>query len=454
MIACPQTPFARRLSNTPLFLSICSVLLGNCLALPCGAQPATDGAAAARTLSLKECVQLALRQNPDVLLARLDQRESALRSQRIADPFSLKLGVGSGLAYSSGFPMNVGGSGPSIINAQASMTIFDRPARYRIAEARERAKGDLLTEREKQEAAALAITSQFLDAEALTLAERSLHAEIASMERIVAIRGQQLKEGRAIPLDLKRAQASLAAVRYRLREMDTASRRAQAQLGFLLGLDAGEPVRPSPEERAAPVTPTDPTAAAAEAVGSSAEVKRLEVYLAANRFRAKSAAAAHWPVIRLVSQYSMFSKFNNYDDYYNRFDRHNGQVGASFELPLFNGSAAKAEQSEAGIEAERLRLNLQTAQRRVSLEAADATRAAQDANAYREVAALDLEAAREHVSVMLALVNEGKAKVEDLEEARSEENRKWVEYYRSRAAAERAAYDLLHKTGRLLAWFQ
>ncbi|MCL4783813.1 MAG: TolC family protein [Bryobacterales bacterium] len=454
MIAFPQTPFARRFSKKPLVLSLCGWLLGSWLVLPCGAQAATDGATAARTLSLKECVRIALRQNPDVLLARLDHRESVLRGQRVADPFSLKLGVGSGLAYSSGFPMNVGGSGPSLINAQASMTIFDLPARYRVAEARERAKGDLITEREKQEAAALAIASQFLDAEALTLVERSLHAEIASLERIVAIREQQLKEGRAIPLDVKRAHASLAAARYRLRETDTASHHAQAQLGFLLGLDSGEQVRPSPEERAAPVAPADPASAASEAVGSSAEVKRLEVYLAANRFRAKSAAAVHWPVIRLVSQYSMFSKFNNYDDYYNRFDRHNGQVGASFELPLFNGGAAKAEQSEAGVEAERLRLNLRTAQHRVSLEAADATRRAQDANAYREVAALDLEAAREHVSVVLARVNEGKAKVEELEEARSEENRKWVEYYRSRAAAERAAYDLLHKTGRLLAWFQ
>lgn len=449
MIPSPHKRFARSFSSATLF-----VLIVCWLTPPGEAQSAGEPEAGARTLSLKECVQLGLRQNPDVLLARLEQQESALRIQQVSDPFSLKLGVGSGLAYTSGFPMNVGGSGPSIINAQASMTVFDRPARYRVAEARERAKGDLLTEREKQAAAALAITNQFLNAEALTLAKRSLQAEIASMERIVAIREQQLREGRAIPLDAKRAQAALAAARYRLRDTDTASRLAQAQLGFLLGLGSGEAVQPSAEERPAPSTPSDPEAAAAEAVESSAEVKRLEVNLAANRYRAKGADAARWPVIRLVSQYSMFSKFNNYDDYYNRFDRHNGQIGASFELPLFTGSAAKAERSEASVEAERLRLNLQTAQRRASIDAANAARVAQDAKAYQEVAALDLEAAREHVSVLLALVNEGKAKVEALEEARAGENQKWVEYYRSRASAEQAAYDVLHKTGRLLAWFQ
>lgn len=274
------------------------------------------------------------------------------------------------------------------------------------------------------------------------------------MERVVEIREKQLQEGRVLPLDAKRARASVAAARYRLREMETASARAQAQLGFLLGLESGEPVVPVKEDRAAPAAPPDPEAAAAEAVEASTEVKRLKVELAANRFRVKGANATHWPVIRLVSQYSMFSKFNNYDDYYNRFERHNGQVGASFELPLFSGSAAKAEQSQATVEAERLRLNLQTAERRASLEAADAARVAQDAKAYQEAASLDLEVAREYVSVLLARVNEGKAKLEELEEARSEENRKWAEYYRSRASAERASYDLLHKTGGLLAWFQ
>lgn len=450
MIASLFAIFVRRL---PAALPVLCLLFG--LSLLCSAQRVPDAAAAPpRALSLKECVQLALQQNPDILLARLDQQESAVRIRQIGDPYSLKLGVGSGLAYTSGFPMNVGGSGPSIINAQASMTLYDRPLQYRIAEARERAKGDLLTEREKQSAVALEIAHQYLDAEMLTLAKQSLNAEIASLERVLSIREQQLKEGRALPLDAKRARASIAAARYRLREMETSAARAQAQLSFLLGLEGGVPIAPVKEERPAPETPKDPEAAAAEAVESSPEVKRLEVYLAANRFRVKGANSSHWPVVRLVSQYSMFSRFNNYDDFYNRFERHNGQVGASFELPLFTGSAAKAEQSEATIEAERLRLNLQTAQRRVALEAADSARVAQDAKAYQEVAALDLEATRENVSVLLARVNEGKARLEELEEARSEENRKWVEYYRSRASAEQAIYSLLHKTGRLVAWFQ
>lgn len=447
MIAFRVRASARRLM--PLLIAL---FMGG---YPCmlRAQHATD-TAAVRTLSLKECVQLALRQNPDMLLSRLEHQESALRARQLGDPFSLKLGVGSGLAYTTGFPMSVGGSGPSIINAQASMTLFDGSLRYRVAEARERGKGVAFADQEKQSAIALEVARLYLDMEALALTEASLRTELASLGRIFDIREQQVAEGQALPLDAKRARVAVAAARYRLKEIETASARARTQLGFLLGLENGVGVAAAKEERAAPAAPADPDSAGREAVEASPELKRLEIDLAANRFRLKSANASRWPIVRLVSEYAMFGKFNNYSDYYNRFERHNAQLGASFELPLFTGSALKAEKSEATVEAERLRLNIETARKRIALEAADAARVAGDAKAYRDVAALDLEASQEQVSVLLARVDEGQAKIEDLEMARSEVSRKQAEYYRSQASAEQALYAVLHKTGDLVAWFQ
>lgn len=409
---------------------------------------------AVRMMSLKECVQLALRQNPDLLLSRLENQESALRARQLGDPFSLKFGVGSGLAYTTGFPMSVGGSGPSIINAQASMTLFDSSLRYRLAEARERGRGAVFGDQEKQAAITLEIARLYLNVEALSHAEASMRAELASLDRVHAIRQQQAAEGHVLPLDVKRASLALAAARYRMKETQTSLARAQAQLAFLLGMENGARVAVVEEERQMPELPADPEDAGRRAVEASLELKRLETDLAANRFRLKSAGAAHWPVIRLVSEYAMFGKFNNYSDYYNRFERHNAQLGASFELPLFTGSAAKAEKSEAAVETERLRLSVATAKKRIALEAADAARVAEDARAYRDVAGLDLEAAREQVDVLLARVDEGQAKIEDLEAARSELTRKQAEYYRSRASAEQALYELLHKTGNLVAWFQ
>ena len=77
-------------------------------------------------MTLRQAVDLALRQNPDIALARLDE-DKARQGIRIAHgPFIPRITVGSGLAYSDGFPMSIEGSAPSIVQAQAAQFLFNR----------------------------------------------------------------------------------------------------------------------------------------------------------------------------------------------------------------------------------------------------------------------------------------------------------------------------------------
>ncbi|HJT89412.1 MAG TPA: TolC family protein, partial [Bryobacteraceae bacterium] len=55
------------------------------------------------TMTLRQAVETALKQNPDVLLARLDQEKARQAIRQARDPFTPRLVVGSGLAYSNGF---------------------------------------------------------------------------------------------------------------------------------------------------------------------------------------------------------------------------------------------------------------------------------------------------------------------------------------------------------------
>ena len=48
------------------------------------------------TLTLSQALARALDQNPDVMLARLEVQRSKAQIEQTRDPFSLKLGVGSG----------------------------------------------------------------------------------------------------------------------------------------------------------------------------------------------------------------------------------------------------------------------------------------------------------------------------------------------------------------------
>ena len=55
-------------------------------------------AAETRTLTLKQAVDLALEQNPDLVLARLDEVKANQAVRAARDPFIPKVYVGSGLA--------------------------------------------------------------------------------------------------------------------------------------------------------------------------------------------------------------------------------------------------------------------------------------------------------------------------------------------------------------------
>ena len=62
--------------------------------------------------TLKESVDRAVRQSPDILMARFDEAKAVENVLQVKDPFTPKLVVGSGLAYTSGFPMSIEGLRP------------------------------------------------------------------------------------------------------------------------------------------------------------------------------------------------------------------------------------------------------------------------------------------------------------------------------------------------------
>ena len=76
-------------------------------------------AAEVHTLTLKEAVDKALSRNPEVVMARMDEMKSQAAIHIARDPFITRLGVGSGLAYSNGFPLSIEGSAPAAFQGKA-----------------------------------------------------------------------------------------------------------------------------------------------------------------------------------------------------------------------------------------------------------------------------------------------------------------------------------------------
>jgi outer membrane protein len=67
-----------------------------------------------------------------------------------------------------------------------------------------------------------------------------------------------------------------------------------------------------------------------------------------------------------------------------------------------------------------------------------------------DVARLDLEVAREQLSVNLAQMQEGRLSLREVEEARIAENGKWIAFYDAQYAMEKAHWGVLRLTGDLV----
>ena len=404
-----------------------------------------------RTITLREAVDLALKQNPDIALARLDETKAGAAIRVMRDPFVPKIAVGSGLAYSSGIPMSIEGSTPSIIQAQASQSIINRQQTNLVAQARENARGAAIDTAAKREAVVLRTALVYLDAERTTRMAETARKQVDSLQRVAETVRLRVNDGRELPIEAKRAELNLARARQRQHALESDQRYAGSLLASILGLDTNQEIRVAVEERAPAPLAAGEEACAEAALASSKEVRRLESALTAKGFEVRADKSAKLPRLELVAQYALLGRYNNYQEFFAKFQRHNGEIGVSFQVPLFAGIAADAMAAQAESESAKLRLELQAARNRIAMDARRLYQQAKNAESARDVARLDLEVTRDQLSVLLAQMEEGRASLKQVEEARLAEDDKWLAFVESSYAVETARLNLLHQTGELLA---
>jgi hypothetical protein len=91
---------------------------------------------------------------------------------------------------------------------------------------------------------------------------------------------------------------------------------------------------------------------------------------------------------------------------------------------------------------------------RIALDTRKAFQDVKRAESGREVAKLDLDLTREQLSILLAQMDEGRATLRQVEEARSAETEKWMAFYDAESVVERARLNLLKQTGTIVAALQ
>src|SRR5882762_9332904 len=146
-------------------------------------------------MTLRQAVDRALEQNPDIALARLDEQKAQQAVRLTKAPFSPRIDAGSGLAYSSGFPMSIEGAAPSIVQARATAFVFNRQQSYLVAEARENARGASIATSSKRDEVAFRTASLYLDAQRAARLGDLARKEIESIQKVQQAVDDRVKEG-------------------------------------------------------------------------------------------------------------------------------------------------------------------------------------------------------------------------------------------------------------------
>jgi outer membrane protein TolC len=278
----------------------------------------------------------------------------------------------------------------------------------------------------------------------------SLQLEVENLKRAGAATGLQVEEGRRLPIENKRVAVDLARASQRSESLSDDLDYAEASLAVVLGYSATDRVLPKAEERATFEVPATEQAAIELALQNSRDIRKLESQLQAKGFEVKEAQATRLPVIDLVAQYELLAK-TDYEGFFNRFQRNNGELGVSIQIPLLLGSASKALASQAQTDILELRTQMGQVRNRIQLDTEKSFRDLQKATSAEKVARLDLDYTRDRVSMLLAQLGEGRATEQQVDDARLTEQEKWIALYDAQHLVENARLDLLRQTGTLQA---
>lgn len=402
------------------------------------------------TLTLRQAVELAMKQNPDIALARLDEEKARAAIRVARDPFLPRVVLGSGLAYSYGYPMSIEGSAPSVVQANAVQYLFNRPQSLAVAQAKEDARGAALATTSKRDEVAYRTAALYLDAERAARIGALVQKDAESRQSLLETVRAQVQEGRALPLAAKEAALQIAQARQLAEDLEDQLTGAETALAVVLGYSATDRVRPVEQERAAPPLPGSEAEAMQSALESNKDLRRLQSQIMSKELEIRGQKAQRLPRADLVAQYGLFATFNNYQSYFKSFQRNNAQLGVSFQLPVFTpgvGSIMAQTQTEVS----RLKIDLNNQRNRISSDIQQSFRDLKKAETASEVASLDLEVARESLSLKLAQMQEGRQTLGDVETARILENQKWIAFYDSHYATEKARWNVLRLTGNLVA---
>ena len=412
---------------------------------------AASAAANTHPLTLQQALELAARQNPDVTLARLDEQHAEAGIRIAQDPFRPKVILGSGAAYTYGYPNTIEGSAPAIFQITTQQSLLNRPKTFQVAASRELARGAEFAAQAKTDDVAYQTADLFLTASQIEHQFEALSGQLPSLQKVIDTVAAAVSEGTELPLELKRARVNLASSEQQLGAARLDQEYYETMLAVVVGYPATDRVKPVESDTSAVGTPVSESEAADIALRNNRQLREMQSNILAKEMDLRSYKAARLPQVDLVAQYALFAKYT-YQQYFpsNRFQRNNFQLGAAISVPLLVGYGRGGYMQQSQTDIQKLRIQTDQLRNRILTETRRSYQQWQKAVSIRDLARMKLDLARQELTVRLAQNAEGRTPLRELEQARIDESNLWMELYDSEAQVTRAKLAILRQTGTLV----
>jgi len=425
-------------------------------------------------LTMQEAIRLALQNSPDMRLARAQYAVALGQVKLDRASFLPNLYTGTGLAYTSGFPSLPGGQAPAVFELDYQQTIFDPLLKGQQHAAEDRAENQKIEMDRVHDDIVVRTATDYLNLADVQHSLELMQTEKTSAERILGITRERQQANLALPIDVTKAELTVAQINERTVKLQDQEYALEQGLRQVTGIPAEQPIQTSTQEpafaagngtpgemgeKASPELPSGQVSGQAEsemidrAVQNDRSVKEAQNEVDARQEELHGARWSYFPTIALVGQYDVLSKFNNYNEFYKAFQRNNVNVGVQVTIPIF---AAKTSATVALAKNNLTEADAALGQRRqqVSQHVQKEINDVRELEAGREVARLSLQLAQQNLDIEQDRFNDGRATLEQIEQARLDESEKWVAFLDADFAREHAQLVLLQATGELAKVFQ
>jgi outer membrane protein TolC len=405
-----------------------------------------------KKLTLGEAVTLAVQNSRDLKIARVQYTVALNEAGVDRAAFRPNFFTGFDPAYTYGFPGALNGVPPAIFQLDYTQSIFNPLLKSEQHAAEDRAKNQKLEMDRLHDDVIVRAATAYLGLAEVRHALDLMRGEQASAEKIVDVTRERVLANQELPIEQTRAELTAARIQERVIKLEDRNTALTQQLRDLTGAPDSQDFQVDTSEPAF-ASELQPPAMVDFAVQYDFSIREAENERAARQNLLKGARQSYWPTFDLVGQYSVLSKFNNYDQFYKTFQRNNAAAGVQITIPLFS-SKTRANVSLAKSELDAAELDLSAKRQTVRADVLQKQRNVRELDASREVARLDLKLAQESRDLLQAKFDQGQATLRDIEQARLDENDKWVAFLDADYARQQAQLVLLQATGQLAKVFQ